>query len=144
MRQTQKIPPRVAASILLAHQHGWCTNNRFGKYTKCRICQAVYSADSLDHLCQCVRLRMVARKHFELGPHNKAQFLLLQNEAEDARMKSLVSETAIADQERREVDQQVESMNRHHQHLIAEIKNLEERQDQLLEKISKASAGRGL
>ena len=68
----------------------------------------------------------------------------LQNEAEDARMKSLVSETAIADQERREVDQQVESMNRHYQHLIAEIKNLEERQDQLLEKISKASAGRGL
>ena len=68
----------------------------------------------------------------------------LQNEAEDARMKSLVSETAIADQERREVDQQVESMNRHHQHLIAEIKNLGERQDQLLEKISKASAGRGL
>ena len=68
----------------------------------------------------------------------------LQNEAEDARMKSLVSETAIADQERREVDQQVESMNRHHQHLIAEIKNHEERQDQLLEKTSKASAGRGL
>ena len=68
----------------------------------------------------------------------------LQNEAEDAQMKSLVSETAIADQERREVDQQVESMNRHHQHLIAEIKNLEELQDQLLEKISKASAGRGL
>ena len=68
----------------------------------------------------------------------------LQNEAEDVRMKSLVSETAIADRERREVDQQVESMNRHHQYLVAEIKNLEERQDQLLEKISKTAAGRGL
>ena len=68
----------------------------------------------------------------------------LQSEAEDARMKSLVSETAIADQERRGVDQQVESMTRHHQHLVTEIKNLEERQDQLLEKISKTAAGRGL
>jgi|TARA_B100001113_G_C20520725_1_gene367204 chromosome segregation ATPase len=68
----------------------------------------------------------------------------LQDEAADARMRSLVSETAIADQERREVDQQVESMNRHYQYLISEIKNLEERQDQLLEKISKATAGREL
>tara|TARA_Y100000748_G_C15226784_1_gene383462 strand:- start:248 stop:553 length:306 start_codon:yes stop_codon:yes gene_type:complete len=68
----------------------------------------------------------------------------LQNEAEDVRMKSLVSETAIADRERREVDQQVESMNRHHQYLVAEIKDLEERQDQLLEKIFKAEVGRGL
>ena len=68
----------------------------------------------------------------------------LQDEATDARMRSLVSETAIADQERREVDQQVESMNRHYQYLISEIKNLEERQDQLLEKISKATVGRKL
>ncbi|MDG2211450.1 MAG: hypothetical protein P8K64_05605 [Acidimicrobiales bacterium] len=68
----------------------------------------------------------------------------LQDEATDARMRSLVSETAIADQDRREVGQQVESMNRHYQYLISEIKNLEERQDQLLEKISKATAGREL
>ncbi len=61
----------------------------------------------------------------------------LRNAADDARVKSLVSETALADQERREVDQQVDSMSRHHEYLISEIKNLEDRQDELLEKISK-------
>ncbi len=61
----------------------------------------------------------------------------LQNIADDARVRSLVSETALADQERREVDQQVDSMNRHYQYLVSEIKNLEDRQDVLLEKISK-------
>ena len=61
----------------------------------------------------------------------------LRNAADDARVKSLVYETALADQERREVDQQVDSMSRHHEYLISEIKNLEDRQDELLEKISK-------
>ena len=68
------------------------------------------------------------------------QLAHLENEAENARMRSLVSETAIADHERRETEQQARSMVRHYKFLTSEIEMLEERQDQLLAKMTKSDS----
>ena len=55
-------------------------------------------------------------------------------------MRSLVSETAIADLERRETEQQVQSMVRHYRFITSELEMLEERQDELLDKMTKTGS----
>ena len=68
------------------------------------------------------------------------QLAHLENEAENARMRSLVSETAIADLERRKTEQQVQSMVRHYRFITSELEMLEERQDELLDKMTKTGS----
>lgn len=60
----------------------------------------------------------------------------LDHEAEDARIRSLVSETPIADKEYREARKHAESMRRHLLELELEISKVENLQNKLLDQIS--------
>ncbi len=64
------------------------------------------------------------------------QLAVLVDEAEDARIRSLVSETPIADKEHREAHRHAESMRRHYADLQMEIMKIENLQNQLLDQIS--------
>jgi hypothetical protein len=63
----------------------------------------------------------------------------LADEAEDARLRSLVSETPIADREHREASRHAEAMGRHRDDVLASIARLEALQDELLDKLLDAS-----
>jgi chromosome segregation ATPase len=58
------------------------------------------------------------------------------DEAEDARIRALVSETPVAERELREARKHAEAMNRHRADLLAEIAKLEQSQDELLDRLS--------
>ena len=64
------------------------------------------------------------------------QLLFLNHEAEDARIRSLVSETPLADKEYREAQKHAESMQRHLLELEIEISKIENLQNKLLDQIS--------
>jgi chromosome segregation ATPase len=63
------------------------------------------------------------------------QLAHLVDEADDARVRALVSETPLAEQEHREARRQVEVMTRHRDGLTAEITQLEASQDTLLDQM---------
>jgi len=67
------------------------------------------------------------------------QLAHLADEAEDARLRSLVSETPIADREHREASRHAEAMSRHRDDVVASISRLEVLQDELLDKLLDAS-----
>jgi hypothetical protein len=67
------------------------------------------------------------------------QLAHLADEAEDARLRSLVSETPIADREHREASRHAEAMGRHRADVMASIAQLEVLQDELLDKLLDAS-----
>lgn len=89
---------------------------------------------------------MVERRLIELGAHLKQlradlgvaeeQLNHFDEEADDARLRSLVSETAIAEREHRDAARHAEAMRRHRDDLIREIENLELQQDMLLDEFS--------
>lgn len=56
--------------------------------------------------------------------------------AEDARIRALVSETALADREYRDAERHADAMRRHRDELAAEIARLEARQDELLDELT--------
>ena len=60
----------------------------------------------------------------------------LANEADEARLRSLVSETPLSDQSFHEASRHAEAMKRHHTELQGRISDLELRQDQLLDQMS--------
>ena len=64
------------------------------------------------------------------------QLVFLDHEAEDARIRSLVSETPIADKEYREAQKHAESMRRHLRELETEITKIESLQNKVLDQIS--------
>ncbi len=55
------------------------------------------------------------------------------NEEDDARLRSLVSETPLAGREHRDAQRHADAMRRHRQALIDEIATLEAQQDHLLD-----------
>lgn len=57
------------------------------------------------------------------------------DEADGARLRALVSETPLAEQEHREAEKHAVSMRRHHAELLAEIGRLERAQDELLDRL---------
>jgi hypothetical protein len=57
-------------------------------------------------------------------------------EAEDARIRALVSETPVAERELREARKHADAMRRHRTELLAEIAKLEKSQDELLDRLS--------
>ncbi|WP_334144548.1 hypothetical protein [Rhabdothermincola sp.] len=57
------------------------------------------------------------------------------DEAEEARLRSLVSETPLAEREHREAQRHAEAMSRHRAELLASIERLEGTQDELLDKL---------
>jgi hypothetical protein len=61
------------------------------------------------------------------------------DEADDARIRALVSETPVAERELREARKHVEAMQRHRSEVVAEIAKLERSQDDLLDRLSAES-----
>ncbi len=57
------------------------------------------------------------------------------DEAEDARIRSLVSETPLAGYELREASKHAESMRKHRASLLEEIETVESLQNQLLDQL---------
>lgn len=68
------------------------------------------------------------------------QLAQLADEADDARLRSLVSETPLAEREHREASRHAEAMGRHRRDVLAEITRLEVLQDELLDKLLEAGA----
>lgn len=65
------------------------------------------------------------------------QLAHLTDDADDKGLRALVSETAGATTEYREARLHVDAMVRHRQVVMASIAELEEKQDQLLDKMSR-------
>jgi chromosome segregation ATPase len=66
------------------------------------------------------------------------QLTQLSDEADDARLRSLVSETPIAEREHREAARHAEAMGRHRTDVMASIERLEQQQDDLLDRLNEA------
>ena len=66
------------------------------------------------------------------------QLAQLADEADDARLRSLVSETPIAEREHREAARHAEAMQRHRGDVQTSILRLEEQQDDLLDRLNEA------
>jgi hypothetical protein len=63
------------------------------------------------------------------------QLALLAGTADDARLRSLVSETPLADREHHEAQRHAEAMQRHRAGLLDDIARLEQTQDELLDRL---------
>lgn len=57
-------------------------------------------------------------------------------EADDARIRALVSETPVADRELREARKHLDAMQRHRADVASEIAKLERTQDELLDRLA--------
>ncbi|HJO41129.1 MAG: hypothetical protein QF837_04080 [Acidimicrobiales bacterium] len=64
------------------------------------------------------------------------QLISLIDDADEARIRSLVSETAISDNDRRDSARQSENMEKYCHKIRNEIQRLEEIQDGLLDKLN--------
>jgi hypothetical protein len=64
------------------------------------------------------------------------QLAHLAAEADDARLRALVSETPLADREHQEAQRHAEAMHRHRDEVLAGIAKLEQAQDDLLDRLS--------
>ncbi len=60
----------------------------------------------------------------------------LASEADDARIRALVSETPVADKEHRVADRHAQAMQKHRRAVIADIERLERVQDDLLDQLT--------
>ncbi|HEX9257915.1 MAG TPA: hypothetical protein VF855_00155 [Acidimicrobiales bacterium] len=88
---------------------------------------------------------VVERRLAEVGDRLKAlrdelrvideQLLALADEADDTRIRSLVSETPLADREYREAQRHADAMARRRADVLGEIAQLEARQDDLLDRL---------
>ena len=77
------------------------------------------------------RLKQV-RGELKVAEEQLAHFA---DEADDARLRALVSETPLAEHEHREARKHAEAMRRHREELVAEITQLEQSQDALLDRL---------
>jgi len=77
------------------------------------------------------RLRLL---RVDLGVVNE-QLEHLATDADDARLRALVSETPLAEQEHREARKHADAMARHRDEVVAEIAQLERAQDDLLDRL---------
>ena len=64
------------------------------------------------------------------------QLRYLRDDADDQAIRALVSETPGAGAEARDAQHHVDAMSRHRTHVAAEIAELEQRQDELLDQLS--------
>ena len=89
---------------------------------------------------------MIERRLIETGDRMKQlrtdlrvaeeQLLHFASEADDARLRALVSETPLSDREHRDAERHAKAMRRHRDELVDELARLEEQQDQLLDQLS--------
>ena len=63
------------------------------------------------------------------------QLAQLASEADDTRLRALVSETPLAEHEHREAQRHADSMARHRAELLGSIEKLETTQDELLDRL---------
>jgi hypothetical protein len=63
------------------------------------------------------------------------QLAQLAEEAEDARLRALLSETPLAERDHREARKHAEAMRRHRDQVAGEIARLERSQDELLDRL---------
>jgi predicted nucleic acid-binding Zn-ribbon protein len=63
------------------------------------------------------------------------QLAHLAGEADDARLRALVSETPLAERENREAQRHADAMRRHRADLVSSIERLERAQDELLDRL---------
>jgi uncharacterized protein (DUF3084 family) len=70
------------------------------------------------------------------------QLAHLADEADDARLRALVSETPVADDDRRQAERHADAMRRHHAKVVEEIAKLERHQDELLDRLLAESKSR--
>jgi uncharacterized coiled-coil DUF342 family protein len=63
------------------------------------------------------------------------QLAHLAEEADETRLRALVSETPLAEQEHREAQRHADAMRRHRDALLAEVRQLESSQDDLLDRL---------
>lgn len=64
------------------------------------------------------------------------QLAFLREEADDARLRALVSETPIADHERREAERHADALARHRDALQAQVAELLRERDRLLDRMA--------
>jgi predicted nucleic acid-binding Zn-ribbon protein len=70
------------------------------------------------------------------------QLMHLADAADDARLRSLVSETPLADRDHRQAERHAEAMRKHRGKVEAEISALEREQDELLDRFVAESRSR--
>jgi chromosome segregation ATPase len=63
------------------------------------------------------------------------QLAQLDEEATDARLRAMVSETPIAERDHREAHKHAEAMRRHRAEVASELSRLERSQDELLDRL---------
>lgn len=63
------------------------------------------------------------------------QLAVLADAAEEARLRSLVSETPLADREYHEAQRHADAMNRSREAVVASIAELQRAQDELLDRL---------
>ncbi len=88
---------------------------------------------------------LVERRLTEVGARRKElrEVLAVSDEplahlaeaADDARLRSLVSETPLADREHHEAQRHADAMHRHRAEVLAQISHLEQTQDELLDRL---------
>ena len=84
------------------------------------------------------RLSQVAERLRQLRDEldvSAEQLAHLADAADEARLRALVSETPLADRDRRAAGRHAEAMRRHRAQVEAEIARLERRQDELLDRL---------
>lgn len=59
----------------------------------------------------------------------------LDEEAEDARLRAMVSETPVAERDHREAQKHADAMRRHRAGVVSELARLERSQDELLDRL---------
>jgi hypothetical protein len=67
---------------------------------------------------------------------SEEQLRHLEEQADDARLRALVSETPLAEQEHREAQRHADAMQRHRGEVAASIEGLERTQDELLDRLT--------
>ena len=92
--------------------------------------------------------RQVERRLTEVSERLKAlrsdlrvadeQLAQLADEAGDTRLRSLVSETPLAEREHRDAQRHADAMARHRKEVQAEIERLEVAQDDLLDRLTES------
>ena len=67
------------------------------------------------------------------------QLVQLADEADDARLRALVSETPLAEKEHRKASRHVERLRKHRERIATRIAALDAEQDALLDRLSASS-----
>ena len=90
--------------------------------------------------------RLVERRLVDVGDRLKRlrnelavaneQLLHFADEADNARLRALVSETPVSDREFRDAERHAELMRRSRDEMLAEIATLEKNQDELLDQLT--------